>query len=217
MTATAAPPLLVAAIGLLGLLTSPLAELLIVRSLPRLGGLPSPIVRITTAVATAVLFALLALRFGSSPTLPAYLLLGALAVQLSRLDVAHHLLPNPLVLLLLAAGFALLTTSAVLVPDWPGLLRAAGGGVILFLGYLILGLISPGGLGMGDVKLAAPLGMYLGYLGWTQVFFGGLLGFVVGGVFTVLLLRLNRGMKPTEVAHGPAMFAAAIGVLLFVA
>ncbi|MDQ0031012.1 prepilin peptidase [Arthrobacter bambusae] len=217
MTATAAQPLLVAAIGLLGLLTSPLAELLTARSLPRLGGLPSPIVRITTASVTAALFVLLTLRFGFSPQLPAYLLLGALAVQLSRVDLAHHLLPNPLVLLLLAAGLVLLTTSAALTPEWPGLFRAAAGGVILFLGYLILGLISPGGLGMGDVKLSAPLGMYLGYLGWTQLFYGGLLGFVVGGVMTVLMLRLKRGNKPSEVAHGPAMFAAAIGVVLLIA
>ncbi|GAA3310732.1 prepilin peptidase [Arthrobacter ramosus] len=217
MTATAAQPLLVAAFGLLGLLTSPLAEALITRSLPRLGGLPSPVIRLTTAVATAVLFALLTIRFGFSPGLPAYLLLGVIAVQLSRVDVVHHLLPNPLVLLLLTAGLGLLTMSAALVPDWSGLLRAAAGAVILFLGYLILGLISPGGLGMGDVKLAAPLGMYLGYLGWTQVFYGGLLGFVVGGVMTILLLRLKRGIKPSEVPHGPAMFAAAIGVVLLVA
>ncbi|OOP60652.1 prepilin peptidase [Arthrobacter sp. SRS-W-1-2016] len=214
MPATAAEPLLVAAFGLLGLLTSPLAEVLIARSLPRLGQLSSRTVRITTAVVTAVLFVLLALRFGLSPTLPAYLLLAVLAVQLSRLDVAHHLLPNPLVLSLLAGGLVLLTTSAALLPDWPGLLRAAAGGVILFLGYLILGLISPGGLGMGDVKLAAPLGMYLGYLGWTQLVYGSLLGFVVGGVMTVLMLRLKRGIKPAEVAHGPAMLAAAIGVVL---
>ncbi|GAA4028121.1 hypothetical protein GCM10023063_06920 [Arthrobacter methylotrophus] len=217
MTATAAQPLLVAPLGLLGLLTSPLAELLIARFLPRLGGLPSPLVRITTAVGSAALFILLALRFGFSPALPAYLLLAVLAVQLSRVDVAHHLLPNPLVLLLLAAGLGLLTMSAVLVPDWSGLLRAAAGGVILFLGYLILGLVSPGGLGMGDVKLAAPLGMYLGYLGWTQLFYGGLLGFVVGGMMTILMLRLKRGIKPSEVAHGPAMFAAAIGVVLLLA
>lgn len=217
MTATAAQPLLVAAFGLLGLLTSPLAELLIARSLPRLGGLPSPRIRITTAVVTAALFALLTLRFGFAPTLPAYLFLAVMAVQLSRVDVAHHLLPNPLILLLLAAGLVLLFMAAMLAPDWSALLRAAAGGVILFLGYLILGLISPGGLGMGDVKLAAPLGMYLGYLGWSQVFYGGLLGFVVGGVMTVLMLRLKRGIKPSEAAHGPAMFAAAIGVVLLIA
>lgn len=217
MTATAAQPLLVAAFGLLGLLTSPLAELLIARSLPRLGGLPSPRIRITTAVVTAALFALLTLRFGFAPVLPAYLLLAVMAVQLSRVDLAHHLLPNPLILLLLAAGLVLLFMSAMLAPDWSALLRAAAGGVILFLGYVILGLISPGGLGMGDVKLAAPLGMYLGYLGWSQVFYGGLLGFVVGGVMTVLMLRVKHGIKPSEAAHGPAMFAAAIGVVLLIA
>ncbi|MDQ0211849.1 prepilin peptidase [Arthrobacter bambusae] len=216
MTATAAEPLLVAAFGLLGLLTSLLAEALIARSLPRLGGLPSPGARFTTAVTTAVLFAVLTLRFGLSPTLPAYLFLAVLAVQLSRVDVTHHLLPNPLVLLLFAAGLILLSTSAALLPDWSGLLRATVGAVVLFLGYLILGLISPGALGMGDVKLSAPLGMYLGYLGWTQVFYGGLLGFVVGGVLTVLTLRVKRGIKPSEVPHGPAMFAAAIGVVLLV-
>ncbi len=217
MTATAAEPLLVAAFGLLGLLMSPLAEVLIARFLPRLGQLPSRTVRITTAVVTGALFALMTVRFGFSPALPAYLFLAVLAVQLSRLDVTHHLLPNPLVLIMLCAAAALLTTSAVLVPDWSALLRAAVGGGILFLGYLILGLISPGGLGMGDVKLAAPLGMYLGYLGWTQLFYGGLLGFVVGGVMTVLLLLLKRGVRPSEVAHGPAMFAAAIGVVLLIA
>ncbi|WP_462200387.1 hypothetical protein [Arthrobacter sp. B2a2-09] len=107
MTAAAAQPLLVAAFGLLGLLTSPLAEVLIARSLPRLGGLPSPAVRITTAASTGVVFGLLTLRFGFSPMLAAYLLLGVMAVQLSRVDVAHHLLPNPLVLWLLAAGLGL--------------------------------------------------------------------------------------------------------------
>jgi leader peptidase (prepilin peptidase)/N-methyltransferase len=67
---------------------------------------------------------------------------------------------------------------------------------------------------MGDVKLAAPLGLYLGYLGWKQVLYGGLLGFVVGGVLTVLLWRLSRKEKPAETAHGPAMVVAALGVTL---
>ncbi|MEZ2390739.1 prepilin peptidase [bacterium RCC_150] len=214
MTVAASQPFLLAVLGLLGLLLCPLTEWLIARFMPRLGCLPSPMTRLTTAVATAALFVLLALRLGLSSELPAYLFLGLLAVQLARVDIAHHLLPNPLVLLLLAAGLALLTISAAWAPNWPGLLRAALGGVVLFLGYLILGLISPGGIGMGDVKLAAPLGMYLGYLGWSQVFYGGLLGFVVGGVVTVLMLRVKRGIKPSEVAHGPAMFIAALGVVL---
>lgn len=211
MTDGLAMPLLLA---LAGLLLSPAAELLIARTLPRLGGLPSRKIRITTAVVTALLFALLAWRFGLVAELPAFLFLALIGVQLSRIDFTLHLLPNPLVLLLLGGGLALLLASAALTAGWPVLLRALAGGLILFLGYLILGLISPGSLGMGDVKLAAPLGMYLGYLGWQQVLFGGLLGFIVGGVLTVLMLRLRSAKKPAETAHGPAMVIATLGIIL---
>ncbi|NWL13597.1 prepilin peptidase [Paenarthrobacter nitroguajacolicus] len=204
-------PLLIA---LLGLLLSPIVELVISRTLPRLGGTPALKVRITTAAVTALLFGLLAWRFGFSPELPAFLLLALLGVQLSRIDFTVHLLPNALVLLLFGGGLVLLLASAALTPGWADLIRALAGGAILFAGYLILGLISPGSLGMGDVKLAAPLGLYLGYLGWGQVLFGGLLGFVVGGVLTVLMLRLRSAERPVETAHGPAMVVAALGVAL---
>lgn len=212
MTDSLVFPLLIA---FLGLMLSPAVELVIARTLPRLGGLPAPRVRITTAVVTALLFGLLAWRFGFSPELPAFILLALLGVQLSRIDFTLHLLPNALVLLLLGGGLALLFASAAATPAWTDLIRALAGGAILFAGYLILGLISPGSLGMGDVKLAAPLGLYLGYLGWGQVLFGGLLGFVVGGVLTVLMFRLRSAEKPVETAHGPAMVIAALGVALF--
>lgn len=210
---TDGPALLLLA-TLAGLALSPVAEWLIALWLPRLGGLPSLKVRITTAAVTSLLFALLTWRFGFSAELPAFLLLAVLGVQLSRIDFSLHLLPNPLVLLLLGGGLLLLAGSAALAPGWPDLLRALAGGAILFAGYLILGLISPGSLGMGDVKLAAPVGLYLGYLGWQQVLYGGLLGFVVGGVLTVLMLRLRSAEKLGETAHGPAMVTAALGVVL---
>jgi leader peptidase (prepilin peptidase)/N-methyltransferase len=65
---------------------------------------------------------------------------------------------------------------------------------------------------MGDVKLAAPLGLYLGYLGWSQLLYGGLLGFVLNGVVTLLLVSIRRRGKGTEVAHGPSMLAATAAV-----
>jgi leader peptidase (prepilin peptidase)/N-methyltransferase len=80
--------------------------------------------------------------------------------------------------------------------------------------YLILGLTSRNGIGMGDVKLAAPLGLYLGYLGWSQLFYGGALGFVAGGIASVVLVLKNRGNKPKEVAYGPSMLAAGLAVIL---
>lgn len=91
------------------------------------------------------------------------------------------------------------------------------GAVILFVSYLILGLISPGGIGMGDVKLAAPVGLYLGYLGWSHLLYGGLLGFVLNGVVTVLVLSSKGWNRATEVPHGPSMLGALMAVTFFIA
>ncbi|MGY2745485.1 prepilin peptidase [Pseudarthrobacter sp. O4] len=209
-----ATTLLLIAVGAAGLCLGLLAELLIRRILPQLAGTPSTPLRITTAAVTFVLSALLAWRFGASPELAAYLVLVVTGVQLSRIDVVHHLLPDRLVLPLLGAGLVLLTVSAGAHGASENLLRGVAGAVILFALYLFMALTSRNGLGMGDVKLAAPLGLYLGYLGWSQLFYGAALGFVAGGIAALVLVLKNRGNKPQEVAYGPSMLAAGLAAIL---
>ena len=133
---------------------------------------------------------------------------------MARIDIVHHLLPNRLVGPLLAAGFALLGCAALASGAAGDLLRGVAGSAILFFFYIILALTSKNGLGMGDVKLAAPLGLYLGYLGWSQLFYGGALAFVAGGLASAVLIAKNRGNKPREVAYGPSMLAAGLAVIL---
>jgi leader peptidase (prepilin peptidase)/N-methyltransferase len=207
--------LLVLGAALLGATLSPIADVLIARLLPRLGDAPRFRTRITTAALTGLACTAFALHFGKNFGLPAFLFLAILGVQLARIDVALHLLPNPLVLTLLAGGVLLLLLPGVFSKQSDDLLRAALGAVILFASYLILGLISPGGIGMGDVKLAAPIGLYLGYLGWTHLLYGGLLGFILNGVVTVLVLSRKGPNKATEVPHGPSMLGAVAAVALF--
>lgn len=209
-----AEPLFIAAMGVTGLMLGLTAEWVIARTLPRLGGSPARWVRITTALLTGALAALLAWRFGITWELPAYVVLAVLAVQLSRIDIEQKLLPNMVVMPLLLAGTILLAASAALTPAWGDLLRAVISAAILFAVYLILAIISPGGIGMGDVKLAAPIGLYLGYLGWSYLFYGGALGFVAGGVVTFALLRLKPKRTLSEVAYGPSMLAAAFCIIL---
>lgn len=208
--------LLVAAATLLGLALSPTSEVLIAWRLPRLGALPALRIRITTAVLTGLLCGAFTWRLGMGSALPAFLFLAILGVQLSRIDIALHLLPNPLVLILLAGGFFLLLMPGLLGLKADNLLRAALGALILFAGYLILGLISPGAIGMGDVKLAAPVGLYLGYLGWSQLLYGGLLSFILNGVVTMLILSRKDPKKASEVAHGPSMIGALAGTFFFI-
>lgn len=209
-------PLFLIMVGAAGLCLGLLAELLVRRLLPHLAGTPSVRTRVTTAAAAFALSVLLGWRFGAAPELAAYLVLAAAGVQLTQIDLVHHLLPNRLVLPLLAAGSVLLTGAAVLHGVADNVLRGVAGAVILFFLYLLLALTSRNGLGMGDVKLAAPLGLYLGYLGWSHLFYGGALGFVAGGVASVVLVLKNRGNKPKEVAYGPSMLAAVFAVIFLI-
>lgn len=207
-------PLLLVALGLLGALLSLLGDWIIARRLPRLGQMPPARTRLITAVLSGILCFLLAARIGTDAALPAFLVLGVMSVQLGRIDLVHHLLPNPLVLSLLIAGLVLLTAGSTISMDWPSLMRAFAGAALLFFVYLALALISPAGLGMGDVKLAAPLGLYLGWLDWSALFYGGALGFVMGGLVSAGMLATKRTTKNSEVAFGPSMLGAALATVL---
>lgn len=172
--------------------------------------IPAPVV----AVVTALLFVLAALRFGVSAELPAYLVLSAAGVLLAVVDLRHRLLPNRVVGPASLAGALLLTAAAAVDGRWDDLMRAGLGAVVLFSVFLALALISPSALGMGDVKLAALLGLYLGWLSWNAVLLGAAAGFVVQAALALLLLATRRIGLRGELPFGPAMLlgaAAAVG------
>jgi leader peptidase (prepilin peptidase) / N-methyltransferase len=160
-------------------------------------------------IATAVLFGLTALRFGSSWELPVFALLAAAGLLLAVVDLRHRVLPNRVVVPALGAAAALLVVAAGAEGAWTSLLRAVLGAGVLFAAYLVLALLSPGSLGMGDVKLAALLGLCLGWLGWTAVVAGALAGFVVQAVVALGLLVTRRIGLRGELPFGPAMLAGA--------
>jgi leader peptidase (prepilin peptidase)/N-methyltransferase len=158
---------------------------------------------------TAVLFALTALRFGWSWELPAFLVLAGAGMLLAVIDLQHRLLPDRVVLPTLAGGSLLLAVAALAEQAGSPLLRAVLGAVVLFTVFLVLALISPSSLGMGDVKLAALLGLYLGWLGWGVLLLGAAAGFVVQAVVALGLLATRRIGLRGELPFGPSMLIGA--------
>jgi leader peptidase (prepilin peptidase)/N-methyltransferase len=160
-------------------------------------------------VGAALLFTLVVLRFGAAGELPAYLWFAGAAVLLAVIDAQHKLLPNRVVLPSLGVGAVLLLGAAAVDSQWNSLLRALLGAAVLFAVYLVLALISPRSLGMGDVKLAALVGLSLGWLGWGAVLVGGFAGFVVQAVLALVLLAARRIGLRGDLPFGPAMLIGA--------
>lgn len=164
---------------------------------------------------TALLFGLTALWTGPRSDLPAFLVLAAAAVLLVVVDVQHHLLPNRVIGPALGLGGVFLLVSALVEGSWDDLVRALVAAVMMFGGFLVLALAAPTGLGMGDVKLAALLGLYLGWVGWGSVLLGAVAAFVVQALVSLTLLVLRRVTRKGEVPFGPALLAGtAIALVL---
>ena len=130
-------------------------------------------------------------------------------VALALIDLDTHRLPNAIVYPGYVVGIALLTLACTLGADWGALLRAAIGMVALAAVYCLMWLIRPGGMGLGDVKLAGVVGLHLGWLGWGPLAVGAVAAFVLGGVFGIGLLLTSRAGRKTAIAFGPWMIAGA--------
>lgn len=176
--------------------------------------MPLRTLRVWSSLATAAGFAVLAWRFGAHPVLPALLALVATGFVLSIVDLTEHRLPNAVLLPTLAIVAMLLVVASALTGEWMRLLWALAGGAGMFLFYFVLALISPAGMGMGDVKFAAPLGLVLGWFGWNVWLVGLVAGFVIGGVVSLAALLLRRVTLRGSIPFGPSMLTGAILAVL---
>jgi leader peptidase (prepilin peptidase)/N-methyltransferase len=166
---------------------------------------------------TAVLLGALAVRVPGGLALAAACWLAACAVPLAFIDIAVSRLPNPLTAAAYA-GTALLLLLAAAVggseTSWSALRRAVLGGLALAGFYLLLLIISPSGMSLGDVKLAAALGTLLAWFGWRVLIAGGAAGFLLGGLAGVMLLVSRRASRRQLIPFGPFMIAGAVLAVL---
>jgi len=168
-------------------------------------------------LAMGLLWFLLTLRLvaaGLGWAVPAYLALAFVCLVLAVIDASTRLLPNRITYPAFPVLLGLLLVASLGLGDLGrlarGLLAAAAVGAF----FLLLALISPRGMGLGDVKLAPTLGLALGWLSWGTVAVGVFAGFLLGGlagVAAILLLGLTR---KSLLPFGPWLVAGALlGVL----
>lgn len=136
------------------------------------------------------------------------LLIASILIVLGMIDLYTFLLPDVYILLLLAA--------VGIFRWWRGTLVSLElvYGAMIGVGFLLLlWLLTRGqGIGLGDVKLMLPLGMFFGVGGTVTLLFGA---FCAGGLVGLLLLLRGRASMKTPVPFGPFLTATAILLVLW--
>lgn len=141
--------------------------------------------------------------------LVAFLFLAAVSVALALIDIDVHKLPNTIVLPAYAVGAVLLSSASIVSGEYSVLLRAGIAMAALFLAYFLMAFLYPAGMGLGDVKLAGVLGLYLGWVGWGAVIVGALGAFILGGVYAFVLILGKRANRKSGIPFGPWMLVGA--------
>lgn len=145
--------------------------------------------------------------------LAAFLYLASISVALAFIDLDTHTLPNRIVLPAYPISAVLLGLAGLLGGEPERLVTSLIGGTALFAAYFAMAFAYPGGMGFGDVKLAGVLGLFLGWLGWGPLAVGAFSAFMLGGLFSLILVIVRRANRRTAIPFGPWMIAGAwVGV-----
>jgi leader peptidase (prepilin peptidase)/N-methyltransferase len=173
--------------------------------------------RHSVELAMGLLWFVVALRLtgqGLGWAVPAYLALAFVCLVLAVIDAATRLLPNRITYPAFPVVAGLLTVASLGLGDLGRLGRGLLAAVAVGGFFLVLALVSPRGMGLGDVKLAPTLGLALGWLSWGTVAVGVFAAFLLGGLAGLAgMLALGLSRK-SLLPFGPWLVTGALlGVL----
>jgi leader peptidase (prepilin peptidase) / N-methyltransferase len=168
-------------------------------------------------------FALFASRYADDLVIVPLLVLAASLVAVTVIDLQLLRIPDRVTFPTLALSLPL-TLAVSIHHDLQGaFVGALVGAATYFVALLLPHLVYPRGMGFGDVKLALVMGLYLGWLGWSDlhpvggpvqlVLYGLMLGCALGVVFGLLSVAITR--RRGEFPFGPALAAACVVVVYY--
>ena len=169
---------------------------------------------VSITIGTAVLFAAFGVRLGANWEVPGFLAFAACLVVVTVTDLRLFLIPNRIVYPSLLAAAVLLSAAALITHDFVLLRHAAVGGAGAWAALLVMHLINPKGMAFGDVRLAAVIGVYEGWLGLNHVVLALFLGFVAAAVVGGAVIVTRRRGAKDPVPFGPFLAVGAVAVVL---
>jgi leader peptidase (prepilin peptidase)/N-methyltransferase len=165
-------------------------------------------------LATAVVFALLAWHYGLSPALGIMAFYACLFIIIFVIDLEHGLILNKVIYPSLVVALLLALLPRPWLTQWivTGIANAAIGGAIGFALFLLIAVISRGGMGWGDVKLAGLIGLATGF---PLVFLSIIMGAILGGIVAVAMVIAKKRQRRQTIPFGPFLVVAAMITLLW--
>jgi leader peptidase (prepilin peptidase)/N-methyltransferase len=163
---------------------------------------------------TAGLFVLTAVRFGASWTLPAELFFVAGIIALGAVDLERYRLPRAILYPTLALVAGALIVAAAVTGHWHRLVVAVACSAVIFALFFLLHFARPGWLGFGDVRLAALLGLALGWMGPWYLILGLIAANLAGAVVGIALMTKGRASASTRLPYGLFLGAGCVSALL---
>jgi len=159
-------------------------------------------------LATGAVFVGVAFRFDDPWVAVLMAPFSALLVAISVIDIRTKKIPNRIVYpaLLLSAGYLVVARVADADVD---LVRSVLGFLVLGGGFFLVAFVVPKGMGMGDVKLAALIGLVLGSQGLALVGVAAGAGILLGGVGAVAAL-VGGASRKQAIPFGPFLAGGAL-------
>ncbi len=155
---------------------------------------------------TGLVFAVIVVANGLDTDLVYELPFAAMLVAVSVIDLEHRIVPNKIIVPLAVVGVA-----AIAAVDLDFLPEALIAGASAFAFMLAIALVHPKGMGMGDVKLAGVMGLYLGLSVVPALLLGFLSGSLVG---VAIMMRHGAAGRKRGVPFAPFLALGGLVALL---
>ena len=134
-----------------------------------------------------------------------WIVLISVGVPLSIMDIISRRLPNVLTSALFVLSAIIISISGIVDHASSRVISSFIDSLVLSISFLIVSFATRGGMGMGDVKLSAGIGLIAGFYGTQTLFLSTLLSFTLGALVGVALLLLRKGNLKTTLPFGPFM------------
>ena len=138
--------------------------------------------------------------------------LTPLAVALSVIDWHTRLLPRRIVVPATLAAIAVVAVVGLATGERDALVRALLGMAVARSFFWVLWFLRSAGMGFGDVRLAAPVGLVLGWVGWGALALGLWIGFITFALpaLGLAIVRRDRSLLKKSFPFGPFMVIGAL-------